>query len=559
MASVPTQYRPGSFDLPMAYAAATNRHRFGVQNNYDAAQRTRLRRQRTGISVDGSGADYHYRNESDYLRMMELARDIDRNDEIVGQGLTTLIANLVSVGFRVRPNTGSDELNVELRRKWEQWSISADQVSIDGRFNFPQIERMVMRSQWVDGDVFLLPITDPDSDRAGTLEVIEAHRCRTPKNTGKNVVHGVLLDQLRTPLEYWFTKDEINPNQTVERVSDMVRRPAKDDDGNAAVFHVFDPKRFSQTRGITALAPIATTISNFGDIQLAKLVQQMVASAFAIVRELDAATESPNEPPAANATDPRTNEPIDLQDVAPGMQLKGERGEKIRLDSPNVPNPEYINHAMLILSVIAVNLDLPVHVLLLDAKQTNFSGFRGALDQARQKWRPRQRDYSTLLHRQVYEWKVREWLATDPFVGELAAAARAANALSNPLAHDWMYPGWPYIEPTKDVQADTDQRNNWLASGRTIAARRGEDYEPLMRDSADDIAFWYGEAMRVTKNLKAAFPELADDLDWREVAFPNRIAPVDEQAAPPPPPPPEAPDTTDTADTSDQGVPANAD
>ena len=52
---------------------------------------------------------------------------------------------------------------------------------------------------------------------------------------------------------------------------------------------------------------------------------------------------------------------------------------------------------------------LPLCVFLLDASETNYSGFRGAIDQARQRWREVQSWMMTSFHGPVYEWKVRQW------------------------------------------------------------------------------------------------------------------------------------------------------
>ena len=61
------------------------------------------------------------------------------------------------------------------------------------------------------------------------------------------------------------------------------------------------------------------------------------------------------------------------------------------------------------LGILAVNLDLPLCVFLLDASETNYSGFRGAIDQARQRWREIQswmmgRNKSALVPRQIRDF-----------------------------------------------------------------------------------------------------------------------------------------------------------
>ena len=41
----------------------------------------------------------------------------------------------------------------------------------------------------------------------------------------------------------------------------------------------------------------------------------------------------------------------------------------------------------MLVGILAVNLDLPLCVFLLDASDTNYNGFRDTIDQARQRWR----------------------------------------------------------------------------------------------------------------------------------------------------------------------------
>ncbi|NQT37803.1 MAG: hypothetical protein HQ581_09960, partial [Planctomycetes bacterium] len=61
-----------------------------LRADYDLSKQTRFRRSRSGVSAVGKHADYHYRSESQFFRAMELSRDIDRNDIVVGQAVDRL-------------------------------------------------------------------------------------------------------------------------------------------------------------------------------------------------------------------------------------------------------------------------------------------------------------------------------------------------------------------------------------------------------------------------------------------------------------------------------------
>src|SRR5205085_3010671 len=108
------------------------------------------------------------------------------------------------------------------------------------------------------------------------LQNMEAHRCRTPKGTQRNVINGILLDQYRRRLQYWFTVDDIDPSLSVDRVNQIQKYDVRDADGYRQIFHVYNPKRFSQTRGITAFAPIFDVTGMFEDLNFAMIVKAQI-------------------------------------------------------------------------------------------------------------------------------------------------------------------------------------------------------------------------------------------------------------------------------------------
>src|SRR5690606_1028361 len=101
---------------------------------------------------------------------------------------------------------------------------------------------------------------------------------------------------------------------------------------------------------------------------------------------------------------------------APGIEYTGAPGEKLTGFSPNIPNAEFFEHARLILTFVAINLDMPLQMLLLDATATNFSGWRGAFDQAKIGFRQIQSWLLKRFYAPVYEWKLRQWIAEDPAI-----------------------------------------------------------------------------------------------------------------------------------------------
>lgn len=477
-----------------------------LRADYDAAKTTRFRKRLTGVSSLGSGADFHVRIEHDNMRMLELARYFDRNDPIIGQAVTRLINNVLQDGLKIAPDTGDPELDAELKARMIEWGQDPDSCDAAGENTFDNLARLGLRSVVVDGDVFSLPLRD------GTLEAVEAHRCRTPRGTKRNVVNGILLDDKRKRLEYWFTKQDVAIHKTVTLVSEITPFSARDANGHRNVLHLYNPSRFSQTRGITAMAPIANMVGMYDDLQFTHLVKAQASACFAIIREREIEYKGGGvETVGVQTTEIQSDGTVrTLESIAPGMDIAGAPGEKIHGFSPNVPNAEFFAHSNLILSIIAVNLGLPVAVLLLDPSNTNFSGWRGAIDQAREGFKNIRRWMISKFYRPVYMWQVRRWIAEDP------AIRRAAGRDSvRVFSHEWSPPFWAYIEPLKDATGDRVSVEAGLNSRRGVLTRRGLDIEKIQKEMVDDAGDLVILAIEKAKEINTKNPEAG--VEWREL------------------------------------------
>jgi len=462
----------------------------GLRSDYAASKASRFRRRRTGISSMGSAADYHFRSEADYLRMLEYARDMDRNDAVIGQMVDRAVNNTIQNGMVPDPQTGDKETDAILLDLFTEWANDPQQCDVSGRFNFFDQQELVFRATLVDGDILPIPTS------MGGIELIESHRLRTPSNTKRNVIHGVLLDDLRRRKEYWVTKDDVDPLFGLSRVSDTRPIAAYTEDGQPNAFHVYNPKRVSQTRGVTALAPVFDVAGMFEDINFAKLVQQQIVSCFAVIRNLDlGAKRIGTEQYGDRETQALTDGAKRLIDeIAPGMELTGEPGEKIEGFSPNIPNPGAMEHFRLMLTLLGVNLGLPLVMVTMDASDTNFSGWRGAVDQARMGFKRNQRWMIDHFLKPVYRWKVRQWM--DHVTGDERLARKAAELETknlNIFKHEWTAPKWPYIQPLQDAQADALRVEKRQTSPRRQLKERGLDIDVIRSETVNDTKGWMAD------------------------------------------------------------------
>ena len=494
-----------------------------VRADYLAGKNSRFLPAVRGILASGSGADYHYRSEPQFLYMIERAREFDRNNLVVAQGINRLVANIMQDGFSLDVQTGDANIDEQLGARFWDWGCDPDQCDDEQERDFETLADLALRHTIVDGDCLGLPTEDD------TLQMVEAHRMRRPTGTTlKNNVHGILFDERKRRKEYWITKQDLSPFQVLSRVGDVEKYAARDKDGYRQVLHVYDPKRFSQSRGVTAFATLVYALGLHDDIQFATLVKQQVAACFAILREIpdngDGNTKIPNlATDAAAETGKRYTE--DLEDgttrtvggISPGMTVRSRPGEKLQGFAPNIPSPEFFTHAHMVLQFVAINLDLPLQVFLLDPTETNFSGWRGAIDQARIRFRKIQKWLIGKFHTPVYQWRVRRAIRGDAVLRKLyeKKSGKYEKAL---FGHKWNPPTWKYIEPLKDAQADDLREEKNLASGRQLAAEKGQDFDDLYKECFDDRFNKFKYAAELAEKLNALPGFKETKVTWRDIA-----------------------------------------
>ena len=471
------------------------------------SRENRFIRRRTGLAPLGGPADYHYRTETAYYNDIEKARDMARNDAVPGQIVERAVANIVQGGFTLDVKTGDKKLDSELKARWAEFADDPEQCDIAGEFAFPDLETHVMRAMLLDGDIAALASID------GPLQMLEAHTIR--KNTKQdNTFLGVTLSQYRKREKFWILRDGPSPYKGIE-IAESVN--VRDTEGNRQIFHVYKPNRVTQTRGVTSFAPIFALTGQFEDINFAKLVQQQVVSCFAVFRE-KAFDPTGGEPPSTETSygDSRTestgNGTRKIEGVSPGMEIIGNPGEKLHGFSPNVPNAEYFNHVRLMLQLIGVNLGLPLCLVLMDGSETNFSGWRGAVDEARKGFKANQQNLIRRFHQPVYKWKIRQWMSEDSALARASKRARVSI-----FCHKWNAPTWQYIDPIKDAQGDVIRLQNMLTSPRRLHNEGGRDWDEIALESVEDT----GKAIVLAKKKARAINDKFDDgqpVHWREIA-----------------------------------------
>lgn len=473
-----------------------------ARSEYTATRDNRFTRRRTML---GGSGDSHYGSESFFERVREYARDMDRNDGLIGPITDRAVTNaLQSTGFIVEPDTGDDELNEDIKYSWREWCDDKASCDFHEERTFWELCYTAMRSTYIDGDMLALFTS------GGSIQLVESDRLQTPGSAGKrqDIVYGVEL-QNRRKVAYWIGADP-GVLRTAGNASERFER--FDSNGYEQIVHLYNPhtvKRVTQTRGISAFAPVYDRIAMYEDRQFATLVQQLTTAAVALFIERGAEYQSGTTQFGPRIAGDDGSNTKNVEKISPGQILRGAKGEKPHLLSSNTPSPEVLAHSKQILAEVSINLGVPLVLALMDASETNFSGWRGAMDMARMGFRVNQKWFVNRFVRPAYLWQLRNRIED----GEFGVSARRLGKAA--MRHSWGMPAWPYIQPLQDAQADGYRLQSGQLSPSKWAREHGLDWEDHVEELVRNWKHAIIEAKQAAEEINESFQ--TDHVHWRDL------------------------------------------
>jgi hypothetical protein len=176
-----------------------------------------------------------------------------------------------------------------------------------------------------------------------------------------------------------------------------------------------------------------------------------------------------------------------------------------------MPGSSFFEHAALMLTMLAVNLDIPLSFLLLDGSLTNFHGARSTFDQVKLRLEQLQKDQIQGLYRPTYEWRIRAKLTPGTKFYDANFAAAVARG-ANPFQYSFRPKGWPYVKPSEDVQAESVAEARNLRSLRAILADRGIDFDEHVPEVIRDRGRIVRMAIEEATKIATEYPEANIDI-----------------------------------------------
>lgn len=393
------------------------------------------------------------------------------NNPHVANFVSALVSNLVGTGLTPQSEHPNQAQRQRIEQLWASWSDHADAAGLG---DFSGVQELMARAMCEKGESFArlrprlpadglpvplqLEVMDPDQ------VPIDLHRDMA---NDARVRGGVEFDALGRRVAFHVYRQRPGDGPLA---LETARVPAAD------MVHLFKPLGPGQVRGLSWLAPVLLglhELDQFQDAQLVKQKVQAMLAGFIVDPEGDAA--------GFDKAKSGGIEGILEAGLEPGTLYNLPGGRDIRFSEPPAGGAEYAAYVKASLRAIAAGLGITYEQLTGDLEGVNYSSIRAGLIEFRRRIAQLQRNVLVFqLCRPVWDRFVR--------LAILSGALEAPDFAAHPERYraKWVSPGWDWVDPQKDLQAEILAIDAGIKSRQQVIAERGRDPEQVDAEIAAD-------------------------------------------------------------------------
>jgi len=387
-------------------------------------------------------------NARDRIQLMSEARELMQNFPLV-KGLLIELATYAFGTVRYQARTGDTKRDQEYEAAWEEWCRQCD---LSGRHNFQNFVRLAFLSMLRDGDCGVVQRITPSNYK---LQLIEADRIGRPQeqNTG-NIVN---------PDQY-FSGIVVNP-KTGEPLKYRIFRRTREgmyvdpvDVPASRFLHLFDPLRYDQYRGITALDAAIPTCRDIYDImRYEKFAVKWSSSNTAVIEKSGGEADEWNT---------RRENGQTLEEIQYGRINYVSEGEKISPFQSQRPNASFEAFIQQLERQVCLSLQIPYGFFV--NSNASGGGVTGRLEsQKARRICARYQSLMTDLFLEPVKNSFLSWAMTNGII----------KAASNYRVGRWQFPAWPTADIGRESTANIEEHKLGLKTASDIYAEQGKDWE----------------------------------------------------------------------------------
>ena len=453
-----------------------------VNFSYDAVKYTRERKGPSSLS----GAE-DYRSNYDRVELMKRARDLAENVGLV-RSILMKFASHTAANISYQARTENPEVNSEVEAYWAEWW---DKCDISTRHTGSTLMQVAVMSMLRDGDFLFALVRDKEGDLK--LQGIEADRVGDPFKvyTSLDLIGGIHIDRTTgAPSAYDIYSRSIGDFYTYQATI-----PA------SQAFHLFDPLRIDQYRGVSAFHTAINDCTDIYDIvNFEKMAARVASSQSAVVRR-----NNNNASDLSTLTnDENVNgDTIKLEAIESGKISYLEPGEDIVFpDGPSRPSGAFAEFHKILLRNICLGLGIP-YSFAVDPSAMSGPTARLEMQQAGRTFRRYQKLIDDKVLRPIKNIVLADAVSRGLIENNLGG--RTTKGIFNFGAN-------VSIDLGRESASAISEFKTGLRTAADIYAERGQDFESAMRQRAieakliKDLAEKYGVAPETISDIVAPTP-----------------------------------------------------
>ena len=430
-----------------------------VNFSYDAVKYSRERKGPSALS----GAE-DYRSNYDRVELMKRARDLAENVGLV-RSILMKFASHTAANISYQARTENPEVNTEVEAYWAEWW---DKCDISTRHTGSTLMQVAMISMLRDGDFLFVLVRDKD----GNLKIqgIEADRLGDPFKvyTSLDLIGGIHIDRdSGAPTAYDIYNRSIGDFYTYQATI-----------SSSQAFHLFDPLRIDQYRGVSAFHTAINDATDIYDIiNFEKMAAKNASSQAGIVKR--------NNNNASDLSNLTTDEDLNgntikLEAIESGKISYLEPGEDIVFpDGPSRPSGAFAEFHKILLRNICLGVGIP-YSFAVDPSAMSGPTARLEMQQAGRTFRRYQKLLEDKVLRPIKNIVIAD--AVSRGLIEDNVGTRTTRGIFN-------FGPNVSIDLSRDSASSIAEFKTGLRTAADIYSERGQDFESSLRQRAQEASF----------------------------------------------------------------------
>ncbi|GIO33117.1 phage portal protein [Paenibacillus albilobatus] len=422
-------------------------------------------------------------SQGERTRIRLRAQDLERNSDIAGAILLAFDRNVVGGGMMLQakiphnmPGNADGEMNHAIEDLWEEFS-KPENIDITGTQSLDEIEETLIRRYIVDGGIIVVKVYTDDKRFPFKIQVRSVDDLNTlntivPLENGNRIVEGIELDKYNKPIAYHFKKLD---GQTL-LPGESVRVKAED------VIFLFKKNSPKQVREVSELATALPRIKDANQFIEAVSIKERVLACLSVFIKRDTPSGGgPGRGISQFATDRKDYSGMTL---SPGMIGELNPGDEVQTVIPAGQASNSKEFITTLVRLSSAGIGLSYEAVSRDLSQVNYSSARQGLIEDRKLYKKLQK----MLIKKVLTPIYLEFLDVMHLTGQLDFPDYF-NKRKEYGAHVWIPPGYNWIDPAKEANANKTALETNQDTLARICAERGEDWRDVLKQRALELKY----------------------------------------------------------------------